>query len=150
MRCPLEGGRVNPGVVRVGETAGMLPTTRQVDVEHRSLLAEALGSDPDDLFEGAIELAACALEQLDPRRVAAGPPATARARRMLADGARETLAADPLVPSLTWRARSASPPTSAAFSIRSRTHLPPSHPVTHASSPRPPRRWRARHRTPRR
>jgi hypothetical protein len=39
MRCPLEGGRVNPGVVRVGETAGMLPTTRQVDVEHRSLLA---------------------------------------------------------------------------------------------------------------
>ena len=99
---------------------GVLPTTRRVDLEHGSLLAEARGSDPDELFERAIELAACALEQLDPRRVAAGRPATARARRMLANGAREALAADPLRSLPAWRARSASPrTTSAAFSIRS-------------------------------
>lgn len=75
---------------------GALPTTWRVDLEHRSLLAQARGSDPDELFERAIELAACVLEQLDPRRVAAGRPATAGARRMLADGARAALAADPL------------------------------------------------------
>jgi AraC-like DNA-binding protein len=40
-------------------------------------------------------LTAAALEQADPRRVAAGRPATVRERRSLADAAHEALAADP-------------------------------------------------------
>src|SRR6185312_915378 len=48
-----------------------------------------------ELAERAIALAAAALERADARRVAAGRPATARARRALADGAREALAAAP-------------------------------------------------------
>jgi AraC-like DNA-binding protein len=47
------------------------------------------------LAERALELTARALETRDPARVASGRPTTARARRALADGAREALAADP-------------------------------------------------------
>lgn len=82
-----------------GETAlpsRPLPTSPQIDLEHRLLLAAGhRGADPHELFERAIALIARALDQADPRRVASGRPATARARRALADGAREALAADP-------------------------------------------------------
>jgi AraC-like DNA-binding protein len=82
-----------------GEAAlpqGPLRTSPAIDFEHRLLLAAARrGADPDELVERAIALAAATLERREPRRVAAGRPATARARRALADGAREALAAAP-------------------------------------------------------
>jgi AraC-like DNA-binding protein len=79
-----------------GLPSASVPTSPEVDVEHRLLLAAARrGADPDELFERALVLAARTLEQADPRRVAAGRPATARARRRLSDGAREALADDP-------------------------------------------------------
>jgi AraC-like DNA-binding protein len=73
-----------------------LPTSPAIDLEHRLLLsAGRRGADPHELLERAIALTALALEQVDPRRVAAGRPTTARARRAAADGAREILAANP-------------------------------------------------------
>jgi AraC-like DNA-binding protein len=73
-----------------------LPTPAWIDLEHRLLLAAGRrGADPHELVERAIALAASALEHCDARRVAAGRPATARARRALAEGAREALAAEP-------------------------------------------------------
>ncbi len=73
-----------------------LPTSSQIDLEHRLLLSAARrGEDPHELVERAIALSACALDQADPRRVAAGRPATSRARRAIADGAREILAVSP-------------------------------------------------------
>jgi AraC-like DNA-binding protein len=76
--------------------AGALPTSAAADLEHRLLLAAARrGDDPHALVEHAVGVAAAVLEGADARRVAAGRPATARARRALADGAREALAADP-------------------------------------------------------
>jgi AraC-like DNA-binding protein len=76
--------------------AAPLPTAPDVDLEHRLLLAATRrGDDPHELAERAIALSAAALEQSDPRRVAAGRPGTARARRALADGVREALAAEP-------------------------------------------------------
>jgi AraC-like DNA-binding protein len=75
---------------------GPLPISPRLDLEHRLLLAAASrGADPHELVERATELSAGALEQADPRRVASGRPATAAARRALADGAREALAAEP-------------------------------------------------------
>lgn len=84
---------------------GPVNTTPQLDLEHRLLLAAAhRGGDPDELEERAIALSAATLEQRDPRRVAAGRPATAQARRTLADGVREALAAEPgrSLPELAW------------------------------------------------
>ena len=76
--------------------AGPLPTAPEIDLEHRLLLAACRrAADPHDLYERALGLVSRALEQFDPRRVAAGRPATVRARRALADGAREALAAEP-------------------------------------------------------
>jgi AraC-like DNA-binding protein len=67
-----------------------------VDLEHRLLLAASRrGQDAHELTERAILLTAAALEQADTRRVAAGRPATLRARRSLADAAHEALAEDP-------------------------------------------------------
>jgi AraC-like DNA-binding protein len=75
---------------------GPVTTSPQVDLEHRLLLAAARrGDDPHELEERAIALGAAALERRDPRRVAAGRPATAAARRQLVDGVREVLAAEP-------------------------------------------------------
>jgi AraC-like DNA-binding protein len=75
---------------------GPLQTSPAIDLEHRLLLAASRrGADPHELVERALGLAAAALERSDARRVAAGRPATARARRALADGAREALAATP-------------------------------------------------------
>jgi AraC-like DNA-binding protein len=67
-----------------------------MDLEHRLLLAAASrAADPHEIVERAIALTAHALEQADPGRVGSGRPATARARRALAHGAREALAAAP-------------------------------------------------------
>jgi len=78
--------------------AGALPTSPRIDLEHRLLLAASTrGGDgsADELVERTIALAAAALAQVDPSRVASGRPATARARRAAVHGAREALAADP-------------------------------------------------------
>jgi AraC-like DNA-binding protein len=76
--------------------SGPLPTSPQVDLEHRLLLAAGRrGADADELVERAIAVSADTLEQVTPSRVASGRPATARARRALVDDAREALAADP-------------------------------------------------------
>jgi AraC-like DNA-binding protein len=73
-----------------------LHTSPQIDLEHRLLLSAGRdGADPHELVERAIALAASALEQSDPRPVASGRPATMRARRAAADGAREILASNP-------------------------------------------------------
>lgn len=74
---------------------GPLPTPPEIDLEHRLLLAATRrGNDPHELSERALGLIACTLAQRDARRVAAGRPSTATARRALADGVREALAAD--------------------------------------------------------
>jgi AraC-like DNA-binding protein len=73
-----------------------LPTSAQIDLEHRLLLSAGReGVDPHEQLERAIVLTVRALEQADPRRVAAGRPATTRTRQAVADGAREILAASP-------------------------------------------------------
>ncbi|HTA13763.1 MAG TPA: helix-turn-helix transcriptional regulator [Solirubrobacteraceae bacterium] len=72
-----------------------LPSSPEIDLEHRLLLGAAQrGLDPHELVERAIALSARALGQVDSRRVAAGRPVT-RARRAIADGAREILAVSP-------------------------------------------------------
>jgi AraC-like DNA-binding protein len=82
-----------------------LTASPEIDLEHRLLLAAARRrDDPHELVERALALAAHALEQDDPRPVAAGRPATAHTRRALVAGAREALAADP-DPSLPELAR---------------------------------------------
>ena len=73
--------------------AGPLPVAPALDVEHRLLLAESLRGE--DVSERALNLVARALEAVGPRRVASGRPATTRARRALADAAREALAERP-------------------------------------------------------
>jgi AraC-like DNA-binding protein len=73
-----------------------LPTGPDIDLEHRLLLAGARrGDDPDELGERALGLAAAVLRRADARRVDARRPATAVARRALADDARAILAAAP-------------------------------------------------------
>jgi len=73
-----------------------LPTSPAVDIEHRLLLSAGRSrDDPHELVERAVALAAAALAQSDSGRVGLGRPGTVRARRALADGARELLAACP-------------------------------------------------------
>lgn len=70
-----------------------LHTSPEIDLEHRLLLSTGRsGSDPHELVERTLVLAAGALEQSDPLPVAHGRPATLRAQRAAADGAREILA----------------------------------------------------------
>ena len=76
--------------------AGALRVGAQIDLEHRLLLAAARrGCDTHELTERAITLAADTLDQADRSRVAAGRPATLRARRKILDEVRESLAEDP-------------------------------------------------------
>jgi AraC-like DNA-binding protein len=76
--------------------SGPLPTLPDIDLEHRLLLrAGRGGTDPDEVVERAIDLTARSLEQVDRPRIAAGRPATFRARHALADGVREALAENP-------------------------------------------------------
>jgi AraC-like DNA-binding protein len=69
------------------------PTHGTVDLRHRLLLAAAGRGEETD--EATVALAATALEQVDRARVASGRPATERARRAIADGARILLADEP-------------------------------------------------------
>ena len=76
--------------------SGPIPTTPEVDLEHRLLLAAARGgADQHALFERSLSLVARMLEQHDPSPIGSGRPSTARARAALVEGARELLAADP-------------------------------------------------------
>jgi AraC-like DNA-binding protein len=76
--------------------AGALAVSPAIDLQHRLLLsAVRAGADRHEVLERTIALTALALEQSDPRRVGAGRPATASARRAVADGARELLAERP-------------------------------------------------------
>ncbi|HEY4996699.1 MAG TPA: helix-turn-helix transcriptional regulator [Solirubrobacteraceae bacterium] len=79
----------------LGLPQGALQTSPAIDLAHRLLLRRAALSDQDELLEQALMLAAATLALSDPHRVHAGRPSTTRARRALADGARELLAADP-------------------------------------------------------
>jgi AraC-like DNA-binding protein len=82
------GGQILPRVA--------LPTSPQIDLEHRLLLSAGRhGGDRHEILERTILLTAHVLERADPRPIAAGRPATARARRAMADGTREILAANP-------------------------------------------------------
>jgi AraC-like DNA-binding protein len=73
-----------------------LPVSPRIDIEHRLLMASARrNADPDELAERAIGLVTHVLERADQVRVDAGRPSTDRARRAVADGAREALAANP-------------------------------------------------------
>jgi AraC-like DNA-binding protein len=73
-----------------------LHTSPEIDLEHRLLLSAGHSdADPHELVERALVLAAGALEQSDPRPVGCGRPATLRAQRAAADGAREILADNP-------------------------------------------------------
>jgi AraC-like DNA-binding protein len=75
---------------------GPLPTSPEIDLGHRLLVAGARrGADADELAERAIALVADVLERTNRERVASGRPAGALARRTLVDGAREALAARP-------------------------------------------------------
>jgi AraC-like DNA-binding protein len=79
--------------------SGPLPVPPPLDLAHRRLLAAAgTAADPEELTERAIAVVAAALRQVDAKPVAAGRPATARARRTIVAGARELLAADPGCP----------------------------------------------------
>jgi AraC-like DNA-binding protein len=69
------------------------PTHGTIDLRHRLLLAAAARGEETD--EASVTLAAIALEQVDQARVASGRPATERARRAIADGARMLLADEP-------------------------------------------------------
>jgi AraC-like DNA-binding protein len=72
-----------------------LHTLPELDLQHRLLLSAARRrEDEHEVVERAIELVASTLSQRDERRVEAGRPGTERARRLLADQAREALAAD--------------------------------------------------------
>jgi AraC-like DNA-binding protein len=78
---------------------GPLPIPPRLDLAHRLLAAAARrGGNRDEVAERAITAAAQALEQADARRVSTGRPATARARRVLVEGAREVLAGEPACP----------------------------------------------------
>jgi AraC-like DNA-binding protein len=73
-----------------------LHTSPEIDLEHRLLLSAGRNqTDPHELVERALVLAAGALEQSDPRPVASGRPTTARARLASADGVREILTESP-------------------------------------------------------
>jgi AraC-like DNA-binding protein len=72
-----------------------LPTSPQVDLEHRLLLAKARrGIDQHELVERAVGITARALEGAHPGD-AIGRPSTIRARDAIVSGVRDVLAADP-------------------------------------------------------
>jgi AraC-like DNA-binding protein len=76
--------------------SGSLPTPPRLDLEHRLLLAcGRRGDDPASLVDRAVDVATQALTQVDPGRVAAGRPASVRARRAIVDATRGLLSADP-------------------------------------------------------
>jgi AraC-like DNA-binding protein len=81
-------------------------TAEGIDLAHRVLAARArAGAEPLELGERVVRLAAAVLAQRLPERVASGRPATAAARRRLADQGRQALAAAPGRPGLGELAR---------------------------------------------
>jgi AraC-like DNA-binding protein len=71
-------------------------TSSGLDLEQRLLLVNGRReNDPDGLAERAILLAAEALERSDRARAQSGLPQRSQVRRLLVEGAREALAADP-------------------------------------------------------
>jgi AraC-like DNA-binding protein len=69
-----------------------IPTASELDIEHRTLLADAKASKgTTDVSDRAIDLTAALLEQVDEHRVASARPATARARKALVDDVREAM-----------------------------------------------------------
>jgi AraC-like DNA-binding protein len=70
-----------------------VPTSPHLDLTHRVLAARREHTAAAE--ERALGLVASVLATVAPKRVAAGRPATAHARRRAADDAREALAADP-------------------------------------------------------
>lgn len=75
---------------------GALPTTGPADLDHRAFVARARqGAGHDELAEEGILLVAQLLGSIEPRRLAAGRPATERTRRRLVDEAREALHDNP-------------------------------------------------------
>jgi AraC-like DNA-binding protein len=75
--------------------AGLLPTSPQTDLAHRTLLAATRrGEDPSQLVEHAITLVGDALDDVESRQLVSGRPATATGHRALANEVRELLAAD--------------------------------------------------------
>ena len=76
--------------------SGPISTSPQTYLHHRFLLSAARHRhDEHELYESAVMLVAEALEGSDARRVAAGGPTRARARRALADAVREALTEHP-------------------------------------------------------
>jgi transcriptional regulator GlxA family with amidase domain len=72
-----------------------VPTPAEIDLEHRLVLAAAKrGDDRHQVGERTLRLLAHSLAQRDRGRVETGRPATVTARRALADGVRDALAAD--------------------------------------------------------
>jgi AraC-like DNA-binding protein len=104
---PHDGGDDCTMISLQGSSAGLLreerdlptgpfPVTPALDVQHRLLLScLRRGAATDCLAERAISLAASALAAADPGRPLAARPETERARRSLANSAREILAANP-------------------------------------------------------
>jgi AraC-like DNA-binding protein len=74
----------------------VVPTSARLDLTHRLLLRDSeRHDDAEALHERALMLVAATVDAARPSPVAPGRATTARARRALADGARELLAEDP-------------------------------------------------------
>ena len=110
------------------------PTHGTVDLRHRLLLAAAGRGEETD--EATVALAATALEQVDRARVASGRPATERARRAIADGARMLLADEPRSSLVQLARASRSRPITSHGSSASRPAAP-SRPTAAASASAP-------------
>lgn len=77
---------------------GLVMVTPELSLAHRMLLARARqGAEPFELAEATARLAALVFARLAPDRADSGRPASAAARRRLADDARAALAAEPTI-----------------------------------------------------
>jgi AraC-like DNA-binding protein len=72
-----------------------LATDAETDLRLRLLLGAAVRGDCGDVAEVVVDLAAEVLDRSEPKRVAAGRPATTLARRRVVGDAREALAENP-------------------------------------------------------
>lgn len=72
-----------------------VPTEPATDLEQRLLLASVAAGDAGAAEEAAVSVAASVLSRTAPKRVAAGRPATALARRRVVEVAREHLVENP-------------------------------------------------------
>ena len=72
-----------------------VPSDAVTDLRQRLLLAGVVRGDGGDVAEAVVDLIAGVLEQSEPKRVAAGRPSTASARRRVVGDARGALAENP-------------------------------------------------------